>query len=190
MRRLPPFLIDLARFLPVATFEQLLRHYYHGNAEALHRDLRAAKAKGFIEVSTELVRPWEHFGTPIARFQVGERVLPAGHLAYQASRRWNSAPVPTLVIQATTTLAALQGGSVRAIATGHVSHELAVTELFLNKRLHDSSFEWSLVHSRPGTGVLPDAVVGSLAFEVIGRYGNASVAAKLTLAAVMNLEIW
>ena len=121
---------------------------------------------------------------------MGERVLPAGQLAYQASQRWSNAPVPTVVIRATTTLAALQGGTVRAIAAGHLSHEIAVTEVFLSKRLQDPTFEWSLVHSRPGTGVLPDAITGTLACEVIGRYGNTSVASKLTIAASMSLELW
>jgi len=60
----------------------------------------------------------------------------------------------------------------------------------MSKRLSDQNFEWSLVQSRAGNGVLPDAIAGSLACEVIGRYGNASVAGKITLAGSMNLELW
>ncbi len=190
MKPLHSFLMDLVRFLPVTTGKQLLRYYFAGNVQAFQRALRAAKAKGFIEVSTELVRPWQHTGKPIATFYAGECARPAGPITYQADRRWSGAPIPTLVIRGTASLATLQGGSVRAVATGHLSHEIALAEVFMIKRLADPSFEWSLVGARPGTGVLPDAVAGSLACEIIGRYGSASVAAKLTLAGSMNLEVW
>jgi hypothetical protein len=184
------FLVDLAHFLPVATAAQLLRHYFAGNVEALRRALRAAQGKGFIELSTELVRPWSHTGEPIVTLKAGDPALAAGPIAYQASQRWNAAPVPMLVVRGTATLAALHGGMVCTIATGHLSHELAIAEIFLTKRLGDPAFEWSLVHARPGAGILPDALAGSMAFEVIGRYGSASVAAKISLGGSMNLELW
>ena len=190
MKPLHAFLIDLARNLPVATGAQILRHYFAGNVEALLRALRAAEAKGFIEISTELVRPWSHTGEPIVRLNAGEPFPPASQIAYQASQRWSGTPVPTVIIRGTATLATLHGGTVRAIATGHLSHEIAIAEVFLTKRLHDPAFGWSLVHARPGAGVLADAVAGSLACEVVGRYSGASVAAKLTLAGRINLELW
>jgi hypothetical protein len=183
------FLVDLAHFLPVATGAQLLRHYFGGNVEALHRALRAAKAKGFIEISTELVRPWSHGGAPIVRLKAGEPVLSAGQIAYQASQRWSPAPLPTLVIRGTASLATLHGGNVRSIVTGHLSHQIAVSEVFMNQRLQEPAFEWTLVRARPGA-VAPDAIAGSLAYEILGRYSGATVQAKLTIGGSLNLELW
>jgi hypothetical protein len=185
-----PFLFDLGNFLRVASREQLLRHYFRGNDEALRRALRTAQAKGFIQISTELVRPWSHPGTPIVRLQAGEPCLPAGQIAYEATQRWSAPVIPMLVIRGTATLATLHGGMVRTIASGHLSHEMAITDVFLTKRLNDPTFQWSLVQARPGTGVLPDAIAGGLACEVVGRYSRASVAAKLSLAGTMDLELW
>jgi hypothetical protein len=168
-----------------------LRHYFAGNVEALRNALRAAQAKGFIEVSTELVRPWQHSGTALAIFQAGDPALSAGQIAYQASQRWSGEMVPSIIIRATAQLTALHGGKVRAIASGHLSHEIALAEVFLAaKRQSDPDFEWSLVHARPGTGALPDAVCATGAIEIVGRYSGASVAAKLVLAGSMNLELW
>lgn len=175
-------------FFPVATGAQILRHYFAGNVAAFRRSLRAAKARGFIEVSTQLVRPWRHSGAPIIRLGAGEPILPAGPIAYQANRRWDARPTLTLVIQGTARLATLHGGTVRTIASGHLSHEIAVAEVFLTKRA-DPTFEWTLIRACPGA-VAPDAIAGSLAVEIIGRYSTATTAAKLTLAGSMNLELW
>jgi len=191
VKPLHPFLIDLARFLPVATGAQLLRHYFAGNVAAFRAALRAAQAKGYIELSTQLGRPWSHTGKPLASFQAGERVLSAEQIAYQASQRWSDSPVPMLIVRGTASLAMLCGGTPRTIASGHLSHELAIAEVFLTKRLHEPTFEWSLVHARPGAGVLPDAIAGTLACEILGRYSGASVQAKLTLEGRFNLlELW
>jgi hypothetical protein len=99
--------------------------------------------------------------------------------------------VPSVIVRATARLIALHGGEVSAIANGHLSHEVALTEVFLaTKRPLDPDFEWSLIQARPGTGVLPDAICASGAIEIVGRYSGASVAAKLVLAGSMNLELW
>jgi hypothetical protein len=189
----PPhaFLRDIARFLTVASFEQICKHYFAGDAERLRSVLRSAKAQGLVEVSTELLRPWQHDGTPLARIQLGGNSIAAGRIAYQARNRWSPTIVPTVVVRATAKLATLCGGEVHTIARGHLSHSIALSEVyFLKKANEHPDMEWSLVSVKPGTGSLPDAIAGSLAIEIIGRYSGASVAAKLAIASSMSLEVW
>ena len=78
---------------------------------------------------------------------------------------------------------------IRPVVMANASHDLALSEVFLAKRLQNPSFEWNLVHAKPGSPC-PDAICAAGFIEVIGQYSGASVAAKLSLAAAANLEIW
>lgn len=191
MKDLPKVWSDLSRFLSVATEGQLLTAYFGGNRAALERAVRRAKARGLIEVRVEMVR-LRDTQAPIAVLRPGEAPPRSEQVAYLASQRWHDSLVPTVVIQASAKLAALAGGTSSLVASGHVSHEVAVTEIFLKKREADSAFSWSLISQCGPRGGRVDAVAGSggLLVELVGRYSGGKVALKMELAGTGILEFW
>lgn len=172
------------------TEEQALREYFDNNLAKMRRALRAHEAAGLITLSTELVRPRIVDG-PLAILKPGDPLPSSHHIAYLAERRWSELLFPTLTIRGTIKLTSLYGGEHRAIAAGHLSHEIALADVLFSKRRHSNpDFEWTLVHAGPGLGTMPDAVIADTAIEVIGRYSGAMVSAKLDISATCNLELW
>src|SRR5438132_12562349 len=102
-----PALRDLGR-LGVATVTQLRDRFFDGDDDAVRTVLRVARDGGYVELSTELIRPWSHDGKPLADIHVGEPLPSAGPLAYQVRhRRWSPQVVPTGIVRATAKLTAL-----------------------------------------------------------------------------------
>lgn len=190
MKPTQKFLVDLARNLPVLTGTQALREYFGNNLAKMRRVLRAHEAAGLITLSTELVRP-RIVDKPLAILKPGDHQPSSHHIAYLAEKRWSEFLTPTLTIRGTLRLTSIYGGEHRVIVAGHLSHEIALADVFIYKRHHNSpDFEWTLVHAGPGSGPMPDAVVADTAIEVIGRYSGAMVSAKLAISATCNLELW
>lgn len=190
MKEIPKVWSDLSRFLSVATEDQLLA-YFGGDRAALTRAVQRAKAQGLVRVSVEMVR-LRDTQEPIAVMRAGETQPRSEQVAYLASQRWHDSMVPTVVIQATAKLAALAGGKPALVASGHLSHELAVTDVFLRKREADPTFVWSLISQGGARGGRVDAVSGSggLLLELVGRYSGGKVAMKMELAGSATLEFW
>jgi len=189
MNSMNPFFKDLARFLPAVPSATIRQKYFSGDANAMWRALRTAEARGLVEISGEMVRP--HFATePIAIIKPGETLPSAGRIAYEGNQRWSETVSPRIVVRGTARLCAFFGGEERVIASAHLSHDLALTNVFLQKRESDPTFEWRLVRQTSRSGVLADAVSTSGYVELVGRYSAASVSAKLTLAGTAHLELW
>lgn len=180
----------LAQCYTAITEEQASWHYFEGNVQRVKQILQRWRDRGLIDFSVELVRPRQNSATPIQILRVGQ-VAPSPHkIAYVASTRWVDCLVPTLVIRGTATLRTLYGGVAKDAITAHLSHEVALTDVFLRKYQENTDFTWELVRSRPGLGPQADAVSANGSVEIIGRYGASSVRAKLELIAQTNLEIW
>lgn len=189
MKSAHPFFHDLARFLPAVPSAIARQRYFAGDTEAMWRALRTAEARGLVEISGEMVRG--HYATePIAIVKAGETPPPAGRIAYEGNQRWSEDVSPRIVIRGTAKLCAFFGGEERVIASAHLSHDLALSNVFLLKRLSEPTFEWSLIRQTSRSGVLADAVSATGYVELVGRYSAASVSAKLTLAGTANLELW
>jgi hypothetical protein len=185
------FLKDLAQFVPGLTGAQALKSYFNGDAETMKAFLRAQQAEGMIRLTTELVRERRHSNDPIISLRCGEAGPSAYKVAYAASQRWTEVINPVLIIRGTAKLQTIYGGEPNTIVTANLSHEIALTDVFLSKRQQQGpEFVWHLIHSRPGMGALPDAISAGAWIEVIGRYSGSMVAAKLEIAARANLEIW
>lgn len=180
---------DLARFLLGITGPQALRAYFNGNRAALRRFLRTCKAAGLIDTKIELVRQRQQSETPIVSLRKSEPIPDAEKIAYAANQLWLNEVIPVLVIRGSAKLHTIYGG-IHTTLTGNVSHDLALTDVFLAKRLDDAEFTWQLVQSKPGNGSLPDAISADACIELIGRYAGSTVAAKLEMSAQTNLEIW
>lgn len=112
-----------------------------------------------------------------------------GAIAYRAESLWGDLQ-PVVVLSATAKLRALYGGEAHSLFSGHLSHEIGLTGIFLSQRQSNPDFEWTLINSKPGSGSLPDAVAGDIAFELVGRYNGQTVGAKLSHSASYILEIW
>lgn len=188
MRELPSFLKDLAA-VSAMTGAQLLREYFGGDRAALRNALRQARASGFAEVSVELVRP-RTTTAPIAVVGPGDPKPNPGQIAYAASRLWSDDFTPSLVVRGTAQLATLCGATPRSIVTGHLSHEIALTDVFLEKRRTDPAFSWTLISPTAARGGRADAVSCAAMIELVGRYSRASVAGKLALSAGATIEFW
>jgi hypothetical protein len=190
MKQLHQYLHDLANPLRVLTQAQLLDHYFHNARDKMLRVLRSHRAAGLITISTELVRGRREVLRPITIIKAGELPPSAEHIAYAGRQRWSEAIAPTVIIRGTAKLAAYYGGEVQSVASASLSHEVALTDLFLRKRLADPDFHWTLVQAKPGAGPLPDAISAAGGLELIGRYNGSTVSAKLAIAASINLELW
>lgn len=190
MKSTNKYLIDLARFVPVLTGPQMVRAYFQNSTEQMRRTLRAHEAAGLITVSRELVLPRVTDG-PLATINGGQQRPCPHELAYRAEKLWRGSALPTLVIRGTAKLSALYGGEFREVIASNLSHEAALTAIFLfSKRASNPDYEWTLVVAKPGTGMLPDAIAADAAIEVLGRYNGATVTAKLGIAAGCKLELW
>ncbi len=187
MKYAPKFLHDLARFIQVMSVDQVARAHFNGDRAIAQRALENAKAKGLIAVTTELIRPRET-SEPIAVVRPGEPPPSPEHVAYVARTRWSESETPTIVARATTKLCAFLGGERHGIS--YVSHQIALAEVFLQKRAIDPQFEWSLVRQTSLAGALPDAIAAGVMIELVGRYSGATVAAKIEMAGSATLELW
>lgn len=185
-----PYLGDIARFVPLMTAEQICRAYFNCNWVKTLRQLRKDADSGLVSLSTEFTRGRVLSGSALASVQCGEPNPHPGHVAYLASQLWSETMTPQLIVRGTMKLNTIFGGEPQTIATASISHECALAEVFLSKRMQDPTFEWTLVQARPGGGVLPDAVTATGMIEVVGRYNGDSVAGKLSLSATANLELW
>jgi hypothetical protein len=181
------YLKDLSQLYGL-TKRQLLA-YFNGRSDAMRNALRAHQAAGLITISTEFVRGRSRAERPIVSLRAGELPPCAEQIAYQGRQRWNEDIEPTIIIRGTAKLFALYGGEVRPLVTANISHDLALSDVFLTKRREDPAFEWNLVHAKPGSPCL-DAVCAAGFIEVVGQYSGVSVAAKLSLTATANLELW
>ena len=189
MKTSSKLLLMLARRLTAITGPQALKFLFDNDGEAMRRALRAHQAEGFITISTELVRA-RVTSDPIAVIERGGE-LPSPHrIAYESAQRWSREILPTLILRGTLKLAALYGGEVHLVVAGHVSHEVALTDVFFSKRSQNPAFEWTLVHAAPGAGALPDAIAADVAIELVGRYNGKTIAAKLGISATHRLELW
>jgi hypothetical protein len=185
------YLLDLTNPVRVLTLRQALDHYFQGSQEKMRRVLRAHEAAGLITLSTELVRGRHTVSGPIAIIKAGELPPSAEQIAYTGRQRWSENIAPTVIIRGTAKLAMVLGGKVHTVVAANLSHEVALTDLFLHKRKTvGPEFHWSLVNAKPGAGSVADAVTASGCIELIGRYNGATVSAKLTLAGSTNLELW
>jgi hypothetical protein len=183
------YLYDLTGPVRVLTICQALEHHFQGSQEKMRRVLRAHEAAGLITVSTELVRGRHKVFGPIATIKAGELPPSAEQIAYAGRLRWSDT-APAVTIRGTAKLATLLGGEVHTVVAANLSHEVALTDLFLQKRQADPDFQWTLVQVKPGTGPLPDAITAAGCVELIGRYNGATVLAKCAIAAHMNLQLW
>ena len=183
------YLEDLAAFLPAMTGPQILRNYFDGKLHDMRRALRRHEAQGLITISTELLRARQNAGTPIIAIKHGEPLPTVRELAAAARGRWLDVNKPILVVRATTMLSILANGKPHTAARLSVSHDIALADVFFSKR-NNPQFTWQLTHACPGHGALPDAVSAEGAIEVLGQYNGAALAAKLTIAGRMNLELW
>lgn len=180
---------DLTR-LPAITAGQVERHYGLKLPD-LRRKLRSAIRAGYVHYSVELVRGRD-VTRPIGKVAKGGATPSAQAIASEAATRWSTFFEPTVVLRGTSKLCLLYGGVPGSFVTATLSHEIGVSEILLNKRQHDPTFDWTLVQSRPGHGVLPDAIStsGELQIELVGRYNRKMVACKLALSAHATLEVW
>lgn len=179
---------DLSRQFRVITQEQLMNAYSFKSLREVRRFIRESSAADLVGTSLAMLRPREL--RLLASIKVGETGPSAGAIAYRASTLWAESLQPVLIIYGTAKLAALHGGELHSVATANLSHEVALTELFLSKRLSNPDFEWKLISSQPGLGAMPDAIAGDTAIEIVGRYNNATVSAKIALSASYPLELW
>jgi hypothetical protein len=185
------YLHDLADPIRVLTKQQVLDHYFPNSQAKMCRTLRAHESAGLITLSTELFRGRHKVSGPIVVIKAGELAPSAEQIAYAGRQRW-SENAPAVIIRGTAKLAMLLGGKVHTVVAANLSHEVALTDLFLHKRkTAGPEFHWSLVNPKPGTGPVADAVTASGSIELIGcGYNGSTVSAKLTLAGSTNLELW
>jgi hypothetical protein len=188
MRKIHQAWSDLSRFFKAATPQQLVK-YFDGNEAALKRAIKMAQTQGLIECRFELIRARE-VSEPIATVSCGELLPRAEEIAYTARQRWGSSFSPTLIISGTTKLAALSGGTTSVLVKSQISHEVALTDVFLKKRESNPSFSWSLVTLGGAGGARVDAIAGNLMVELVGQYSGGKVAAKMELAGNATIEFW
>ena len=126
---------------------------------------------------------------PIATITVGAPLPSAERIAYEAHKRWHDSFYPTLVVRGTVKLHTFYGGEPRNIVAAHLSHQLALTDVFLQKRAINPHFEWEILSCKPGE-VRADAVSMGVMIELVGQYSGSVVAAKLEISVRSNLELW
>jgi hypothetical protein len=183
------FLTDLAR-VPAMTHQQVA--WYFGSESKATKWLRRLERGGYISKKIEFVRD-RKTEAPISVLHPGSPLPNASTIAYRAATLWSTAISPRIIIRATLKLALLYGGQPPTIIAGHVSHQVALSEILLRKFRSDPDFNWKLVSSGPGFGAQPDAISadGNVQIELLGRYNGSTIAAKLSLAAqTPTLELW
>lgn len=179
---------DLARQLKVITEVQALKAYSWANIHAFRRFLRDYERDGLLTKTTTFARE-RNVEVCLATVRPGDD-MPSQHaIAYRAATLWGDLQ-PVVVLSATAKLRALYGGESHTLVSAHLSHEIALADIFLSKRQSNPDFEWTLTNSKPGSGSLPDAIAGETAFELVGRYNGGTVGAKFSIAATYTLELW
>lgn len=183
------FLADLAR-VPAMTREQAA--WYFGSESKAAKWLRRLEQGGYISKKIEFVRD-RKTEAPISVLHPGSPLPNAQTIAYRAATLWSSSISPRVIFRATLKLALMHGTEPPTIIAGHVSHDVALSELLLGKSRSNPDFNWELVTSAPGFGAQPDAISadGTVQIELLGRYNGSTIAAKLSLAAkTSTLELW
>ena len=179
---------DLARQIKVITEAQALKEYPWPNIDAFRRFLRGYERDGLLMKTSANARERD-VEVCLATVRPGDD-MPSHHtIAYRAAMLWGDLQ-PVVVLTATAKLRALYGGESHTLISAHLSHEIALTDIFFAKRQANPDFEWTLTNSKPGNGSLPDAIAGETAFELVGRYNGSTVGAKLSIAATHTLELW
>ena len=168
--------------------EQLATTWWHaGRSGRIEASRRAGRlvASGLLKKLIVLSRPLPRLDAPIIVYYPGGEEANLARAAHLLHRRWSQPPRSTTVYLATPRAAALTGG--RASGLKHplqASHDLAVTQVYLNtrKRDPDLAIAWlgeDCVPWAPGRrvrradAVIPGAAGGiALAIE-IGGSGSA-----------------
>lgn len=170
------------------TVPQVTLAYFGGDCGRAQRAISNASARGLTKVTTELVRP-RRTVTPIAVIRPGEVAPSAEWVAYAGNQRWSDSFAPMRVVHATVELVSFVGGEKHVIPSGHLSHEVALTDVFLLKRSVTPNIAWRSVEASV-RGVRPDAVSGEVMIELVGQYSGASLSAKMELSGIAILELW
>lgn len=179
---------DLARQFKAITEAQAFKSYPWASIHAFRRCLRDYERDGLWAKTTAIARE-RNVETCLAIVRPGDDMPRPNAIAYRAQSLWGDLQ-PVVVLTATAKLRALYGGECHSLISANLSHEIALTDLFLSKRQSNPEFAWTLINSKPGNGSLPDAVAGDVAFELVGRYNGQTIGAKLSLSATYTLELW
>jgi hypothetical protein len=183
------FLSDLARNFRAITWRQLEENYTPDGDHSLAAALADAQRADLVTTSIEIVKSWQgDGGRPLASVGPGEHAPSAGTLKCLALARWGQ-PGLELVVRGTAKLSLVYGGEYRPVPNHLVSHEIALTTVFLAHLASDHRFGWSLQRSAPG-GACPDAVAGEIAVEVLGAYSSRTILKKISISARMRLELY
>ena len=164
-----------------ATFKQIAESFGFENSGACKRWLDGQVRAGVLEVANHFVSPLPDLSTPLLEWAPGDN-SPADFesVAYQCRKRLDGQAFEVAIYCLSQKAANALGVWVAKIAPGQATHDLAVTQVYLNHFLKNNA--WQLEDENRGEGKRPDATITNeagqtVAIEFAGKYSATRLAA-------------